>query len=137
MYSILLLACAAPVPPPPKSLSTEAFVGLWDYKYGHQEEGLMLLQENGIYISRHAPDAKIYYLGLWQVKGDVLYLRETSYYPEAADFKWSRNWAHYEFKFDLSKLPCFSGKTNYGSVVRLGNRREPETDWLPAFELDN
>lgn len=137
MYSLLLLTCAAPTPPPPKSFTEESFVGLWDYKYGQQEEGLMWLQPNGIYISRHAPNAQMYYLGVWWVEGDSLCLRETSYHPDAFDRKWSNNWNSYQFKFDMTKLPCFCGRTNYGSEIRFSNRREPESDWLPPFELDN
>jgi hypothetical protein len=136
MYSILLFVCAAPVPPPPKALNTEALVGLWDYKYGEQREGLMLLQANGIYFSRHSPQSQMIYCGLWWVEGDTLCLKETSYYPEAADRKWSRNWASYRFKFDLSKWPCYTAKTAFATEVVLSGRKEPDTAWLPAMEPD-
>lgn len=137
MYSILLLVCAAPVPPPPKSLSADHFVGLWDYRYGDQKEGLMLLQANGIYVSRHSAQASIYYLGLWWVEGNTLCLRETGYYPEAIDKKWSGNWVSYRFEFDLSKWPSYAGKTGFSVPIGLSNRREPDSSWVPALEPDS
>lgn len=139
MYSLLLLACAAPVPPPPKALCTDALIGLWDYQYGHQENGLMWLQSNGIYFSRHSPEAQGYYWGLWWVDRNRLHLWEYSYFPESADRKWGIYCNRYQFDFDLTNAPFhYAGKTNYGSKVLLSGRREPETDWLPPlWDTDN
>lgn len=136
MFTLLLLSCAAPVPPPSKSLRTEALIGLWTYRYGEQREGLMLLQENGLYFSRHSEQSQLIYCGLWWVDGDTLCLTETSYHPEALERKWSRNWTPYRFRFDLSDRFCYKGKTGYAIEVALSDRREPDTTWLPALEPD-
>lgn len=138
MLSILLFTCAAPVPPPPKQLTTEALVGLWDYKYGSQEEGLMELQSNGIYFSRHSPTSAVYYWGVWWVRGNTLYLIESSYFPESFERKWSGNFNQYQFRFDLKCRWKLDGKTAFEVPVRLSNRREPERDWLPPlWDTDN
>lgn len=123
----VLLALAAnlfgaPVPKPPRDLDRAAFVGVWKYGYGAQENGVMHLAEDATYYSVHRVDADTAYVGTWRVDGVTLVLSERALNLDTGSM--SGACIEYRIEFARDKWPARVGRSQHGALVTL-TRIEP------------
>lgn len=96
--SLILVAKSAPVPPPPKELTTELMAGRWEYDYGELRGGSITFNRDGTYEATHGPNFAKLMLGTWKIEdGFTLVLTEMQVCPQTRSVATSPYTIRYKF----------------------------------------
>jgi hypothetical protein len=111
-------AQAAPLPPP-RPLTAEMLIGRWEYKWGTLPVGWIEFRADGHYYSAHRQAEWPEFCGWWEIRGDVLTLREGRC-PCREDLTATCCTSPYPVTISTAGFPVIAG-TSYGTKVVLSN----------------